>query len=234
MTNYDELPVFPLHTVLYPEMPLPLHIFEPRYLAMMEYCRTQQAHFGVVLIQKGSEVGGHALPFSIGTTARLRHCERLSDGRLNVVTTGDSPFRILDIYENRSYLTAKVEALREEASDTITLIETFATASDLFRTYLRSLCTLANRHLGSLQMPSEARELSYAIANALQVPLMEKQSLLECLSTEQRLAREIEILRREVEAQQYLTEIQKTLPNGNAWEISPVNADSMRQLISRN
>ena len=68
MTNYHELPLFPLNTVLFPDMPLPLHVFEPRYLEMMDYCRRERTPFGVVLIQSGPEVGGPSLPFSVGMT----------------------------------------------------------------------------------------------------------------------------------------------------------------------
>ena len=98
MTNYHELPLFPLNTVLFPDMPLPLHVFEPRYLEMMDYCRRERMPFGVVLIQSGPEVGGPSLPFSIGTMARVTHREPLDSGSLNIVATGEGngPVNALD------------------------------------------------------------------------------------------------------------------------------------------
>ena len=60
------LPLFPLNTVLFPGMMMPLNIFEPRYLEMIDYCMEKNSPFGVVLIRDGNEVGGGAFPHQIG------------------------------------------------------------------------------------------------------------------------------------------------------------------------
>lgn len=234
MVNYDELPLFPLNTVLFPDMPLPLHIFEPRYLEMIQHCRREHSPFGVVLIQSGAEVGDPAVPYSIGTTARLTQCEPTRDGRLNIVATGESRFRIVELFQDKSYLTAKTQLVFDDAGDPEMLAPAYDAAADLFRTYLRRMYALANRHMSAIQIPTDPVELSYAIANAVQVPLLEKQRLLEFEITQDRLEREIEILESEVDAQEFLCRMHAKLPNRTSWEISPINPEALRQLTSRN
>jgi Lon protease-like protein len=234
MTNYHELPLFPLNTVLFPDMPLPLHVFEPRYLEMMDYCRRERMPFGVVLIQSGPEVGGPSLPFSIGTMARVTHREPLDSGRLNIVATGEARFRIIDLNHDKSYMTAVIEAVEDSSTDAMTLSLAYDQAAELFRTYLRRLYLLANRHVSSVQIPGDPALLSYSIASAVQVPLLEKQRLLEYSTIEDRLMREIEILTAEVAAQEFLCEVHAGLPDRTSWEIAPINCEELRQLTSRN
>jgi len=76
-----QLDLFPLHTVLFPHMRLPLHIFEPRYRVMIRACIDEERPFGVALIRSGEEVGGPAEPHGVGTTARITSHETLPDGR---------------------------------------------------------------------------------------------------------------------------------------------------------
>ena len=234
MMHYEELPLFPLNTVLFPEMPLPLHIFEPRYLEMIDYCRRERMPFGVALIQNGPEVGGPALPFSIGTLARITQREMLESGRLNIVATGESRFRIIDISQHKSYLTARAEVIEDISTDAMTLSMAFDQASELFRTYLRRLYLLANRHVSAIQIPTDPALLSYSIANAVQVPMLERQRLLEYATVEDRLIREIELLTAEVDAQEYLCNVHAGLPDRSSCEIGPIDADELRSLTSRN
>src|SRR2546422_11123745 len=73
--------MFPLGSVLFPHVELPLHVFEPRYRALVEACLAGDGEFGVVLIERGSEVGGGGTRFSIGTVARIVAAGRLPHGR---------------------------------------------------------------------------------------------------------------------------------------------------------
>src|ERR1700757_4702903 len=95
-----KLPLFPLNTVLFPGMALPLRIFEPRYRLMIEECLTSGGSFGVALISSGREVGDPAVPHRVGTSARIAGAERLSDGRLNIEVVGQERFHILDLYHD--------------------------------------------------------------------------------------------------------------------------------------
>src|SRR5206468_11650777 len=82
------LPLFPLHTVLFPGMALPLHIFEARYRLMINECLSASTPFGIVLIDAGHEVGEPAVPHTIATTAHIAGAARLPDGRLNMEVVG--------------------------------------------------------------------------------------------------------------------------------------------------
>lgn len=88
------LPMFPLGTVLFPHMVLPLHVFEPRYRTMMRDILDGDAEFGVTLIERGHEVGGGDLRTDHGTVARLVQAEELDDGRWLVIGVGTDRFKV--------------------------------------------------------------------------------------------------------------------------------------------
>ncbi len=91
---FSTLPLFPLHTVLFPGGPLALRIFEPRYLDMVRRCFREQGEFGVVLIIEGAEAGVAGTIASIGTTARLVDFDPLPDGLLGITCIGGRRFRL--------------------------------------------------------------------------------------------------------------------------------------------
>lgn len=90
-----ELPLFPLHSVLFPGGPLSLRIFEPRYLDMVRRCLKEHSEFGVVLILEGAEAGAVTATADTGTSARLVDFDTLPDGLLGVVCVGERRFRVL-------------------------------------------------------------------------------------------------------------------------------------------
>ncbi|HSO96219.1 MAG TPA: LON peptidase substrate-binding domain-containing protein [Acidimicrobiia bacterium] len=106
--------MFPLGTVLFPHAVLPLHVFEPRYRAMTEHCLANDARFGVVLIERGSEVGGGDRRFGIGTAARIVQAGRLDDGRWVLMTVGEHRVRISEWLTEDPYPQAIVEVLDEQ------------------------------------------------------------------------------------------------------------------------
>src|ERR1700730_14638753 len=109
------LPLFLLRTVLFPHMPMSLHVFEDRYQEMMRDCLDAGSSFGVVAIREGREVGGDAVPRAVGTLARIVHVERLPDGRMNLFITGASRFRVVRPVSCKAYARAEVEYLQEES-----------------------------------------------------------------------------------------------------------------------
>jgi len=113
--GHVELPLFPLHSVLFPGVALPLHIFEERYRSMVGRCIAAGEPFGVVLIKDGREVGdAHVSLAQVGTTAIIRQAGRHPDGRLDIVTVGGRRFRIDELYDDREpYLVGEVEILDE-------------------------------------------------------------------------------------------------------------------------
>ena len=106
-----KIPLFPLNTVLYPEGPLPLRIFEPRYLDMISACLKDNMPFGVVQIRHGSETGAAEFS-SVGTLARISDWYQGSDGILGVTAVGGERFRVLSKDRQADgLLTADVELL---------------------------------------------------------------------------------------------------------------------------
>src|SRR5437899_5268215 len=105
------LPLFPLHTVLFPEATLALQIFEPRYREMIGRCLAHDEPFGVVLILEGEEIGGEAVRRKIGTEAAIIASERSKDGRYDIVAEGRRRFRIVALDASRPYLRVEVEFL---------------------------------------------------------------------------------------------------------------------------
>ena len=88
------LPMFPLGTVLFPTMVLPLHVFEERYRALVRDCLAADREFGVVLIERGSEVGGGDVRTDVGTVARIVEAEEYPDGRFGLVSVGVRRVRV--------------------------------------------------------------------------------------------------------------------------------------------
>jgi len=109
--------MFPLGTVLFPHGVLPLHVFEPRYRAMTEHCLANDARFGVVLIERGSEVGGGEQRFAVGTTARIVQAGRVDDGRWVLVTVGEQRVRVSHWLPDDPYPIADVDVLDERGGE---------------------------------------------------------------------------------------------------------------------
>jgi Lon protease-like protein len=108
------LPMFPLGTVLLPYAHLPLHIFEPRYRALIKDVLAGDGEFGVVLIERGPEVGGGDIRFPIGTVARVVQTAELPDGRWLVDAVGTERFRVTEWLPEDPYPQALVEAIGDE------------------------------------------------------------------------------------------------------------------------
>ena len=113
------IPMFPLGSVLFPAMPLALRVFEERYLKMMgAILDAEEPVFGVVLIERGSEVGGGDQRFDVGTTARVLQIQA-PEGPLQVVAKGDRRFRVLSWLDEDPYPQAEVEFFEEFPEDDV-------------------------------------------------------------------------------------------------------------------
>ena len=193
------LPLFPLGSVLYPGLLMPLHIFEERYrelvsdlLALPEDAR----EFGIVAIREGRETGvdGITALYDVGCTARLRQVEAYDDGRYDIVTTGTTRFRLHGLDESRSYFQADVELLDETPGDE----EATVVAAGVRRLFGRYRAVLTGDGDESQELPSDPGVLSYLVAAAMILDLSEKQALLAAPDVAARLHAELDLLRREV------------------------------------
>lgn len=117
MHDGDEIPLFPLGTVLFPGGLLPLRIFETRYLDMIGECMREQKGFGVCTIRSGSEVGRAASCYDIGTLAFIQDFDRAEDGLLSIVARGERRFRILHSRVEPNQLLRASVAWLEEVED---------------------------------------------------------------------------------------------------------------------
>lgn len=202
--------MFPLATVLFPGLVLPLHIFEERYRALVRHLvalpEGTPREFGVVAIRRGWEVAtgrGRAASRSaevalheVGCTAELRQVTELDDGGFDIVTVGRRRFRVGDIDRTSApYLTAQVQWLPEpdgpdEAADLLA-----ARVISVFRQYLG----LIRAEDGQLteQLPEDPTVLSHLVAATAALTLADRQRLLAIDSTAARLRAELHLLNRE-------------------------------------
>jgi Lon protease-like protein len=192
-----ELPLFPLHVVLFPGADLPLHIFEARYRLMIKECHEQDKPFGVVLARLNSPLK-HEEPYPVGTMADILALSRMDDGRMNLIARGGQRFRILEQHHEKPYLTGIVESFNDLPEPEQVLREQADKAQELFHTYLEILLEVVGKPETQFNLPVEPEELSHFIAYFLDIEDEEKQQLLEMTLTTQRLESVIETLRREV------------------------------------
>jgi Lon protease-like protein len=176
----DEIPLFPLNTVLFPGMPLPLHIFEQRYKQMITLCQEEQRPFGVVFLRRNVSVGGPVTtPHSIGCTARIIELQPLQEGRMLIMTIGQKRFRIISVNHDQPYLVGQVEfsPLQE------TMTRSSEVALDLLRPlvtdYLDIVSQLGEVNFNTSQLPDHPGRFLYMAAGLLQIPQEQKQALLE-------------------------------------------------------
>jgi Lon protease-like protein len=178
-----ELPLFPLNTVLFPGMPLPLRIFEERYKRMIRFCLEKNRPFGVVLIRHGREaLGPLAEPYEIGCTARIVEVQPLAEGQMNIITLGENRFRILSTTSHDDYLVGKVELYPLEEATPARMSSQARRLLPLVKQYMQILSEASETDLEPDKLPADPLVLAYLAAVLVQIPPEEKQALL----TEQR------------------------------------------------
>ena len=192
----ETMPLFPLHTVLFPYAQIRLHIFEERYKEMISECVEFEKPLGIVLIRSGDEVGSLAEPYLIGTAVHIEKVEYFNDGQLDIQIIGERRFRIRELDDSRNYLVGKVEPLIEHVIDEGN--EPFAESLFLQAREEFSLLVqkLFSRQEFKVQVvfPSDPMVLSFTIANLLAMENLEKQRLLETTDTVERIQALIPLL----------------------------------------
>jgi ATP-dependent Lon protease len=191
-----ELPIFPLGVVLFPGMPLPLHIFEPRYRLMIGRVLEKDRIFGVAWMVEGTEGERETWPAGVGTTARITEVVPFADGRMNVQTIGKRRFQILSIREEDDTLVAQCEWLEDEPQHDLAQLsrQTRRALSRYFDAH--ALNSDTSTETDDLNVPQDPCALSLFIAGILQLPLQQKQELLEMTDTRARLEIEDFLLER--------------------------------------
>ena len=194
-----ELALFPLNMVLFPGMPLALHIFEERYKMMIGECIETRKPFGVVLIKHGTEaLGPVADPHLIGCMAQIIQVQQLSEGRMNIAAIGRERFRILSLDRDSPYLIGEVEEYPLAGWEPQNLLTTAAKLRPLISRYMAELSQLEGVDLDPEQIPEEPDKLAYFGAALLQVPAEEKQTLLSTNEAAEMLTEMRHLYRREL------------------------------------
>jgi len=179
-----ELPLFPLNAVLYPGGPLPLRIFEPRYVNLVKQCMRERSSFGVLLIRAGSESGAVASTADIGTSARIEDFYQLADGLLGITCIGERKFRVKRRWSRADGLNiGEIEWL--EIGTPVSLPPEYRHLGELLCKVLPELGELyANMEM----RPNDAAWVGSRLAEILPIGLLDKQHCLEIEDPVQRLA----------------------------------------------
>jgi uncharacterized protein len=192
------LPLFPLGSVLYPGLVLPLHIFEDRYRQLVAdlLAGPEPRRFGVIAIRQGREtgVGGVSALYETGCTAVVRRTEKHPDGRFDLVTVGTDRFRLLQLGNPAPYFTGEVELLADGVGDAAEATAAVPSVQLLFRSYLELLSELGRAQISVSDLPDEPVLLSYLVAATIVADLPAKQRLLEEPDARSRLAAEKSLL----------------------------------------
>jgi Lon protease-like protein len=169
------IPLFPLHTVLFPGGPLPLRIFETRYTDMVRRCMREGVPFGVVLIQEGEEAGEVATTATVGSTARIADFHTMPDGLLGIACVGERKFRVQRVWRAGDGLNmGEVEWLPAEPALLLP-----ADYERLGAAVRRALEDLAEHYQHVEKRFDDAAWVSSRLAELLPLELNDKQTLLE-------------------------------------------------------
>lgn len=197
----ETLPLFPLGTVLYPGLVLPLNIFEERYRQLVRDLLDgpKPRRFGVIAIREGRETGidGVSALYDVGCLATVRDVTELPDGRYELVTIGTDRFRLHGLDDSKPYLRGEVELLDEQVGDETETRLAVTAVQRGFRGYLDMLASKGSATISVPELPDEPILLSYLVAASVIIDLPERQGLLAQPTALRRLRSERALLAKE-------------------------------------
>ena len=186
-----ELPLFPIPVVLFPGVPLPLHIFEPRYKQMLEDIRVTNNLFALAYFDSTTSELDLPAVGQIGCVAEVTETQTFPDGRSNILTIGVVRYRI-DSYVERGdpYFVARVSYFEDDDSDEGNLTSAATEVAEKFTRIARAVRTINDERINLPDISdTEPQRLSFLVAAAMEVEVEVKQELLELRSTAERLER---------------------------------------------
>lgn len=195
-----ELPLFPLPVVLFPGMPMPLHIFEQRYRQMLTDIRAHDNLFGLSYFDAGSSEKDVPPAGHIGCVAEVTETQGLPDGRSNILAVGVIRYQVEDYVDrNDPYLVVRVNFFEDEDEDTDKLTARAREVAAMFMRVANAI-RVVNDERGNLPdiSDTEPQKLSFLVAAAMEIEVETKQELLELRSTAERLHRLRDFLARVV------------------------------------
>jgi ATP-dependent Lon protease len=192
----SDLPLFPLPVVLFPGVPLPLHIFEPRYRQMLIDIRLSNNLFGLAYFDSSTSESEVPPPGHVGCVAEVTETQTFPDGRSTILTLGVIRYRIESYVERGDpYLVARVSYFEDDDEDESMLAATAREVAETFTRIAQAVRTI-NDERASLPdiTDTEPQRLSFLVAAAMEIEADVKQELLELRSTSERLERLREML----------------------------------------
>jgi uncharacterized protein len=202
-----EIALFPLNTVLFPGMILPLRIFEERYKAMLKMCIAEAKPFGVILLKSGRAEGPLTDDiYSIGTTAQITQVNALADDTYNILTLGVNRFRLLKIYQTHPYITAMVEDYPHANGNSPEAIKGSMRLLRLIEKYLEIFRKIGKLPFRIDQVPHDPITLAFLTAIMLPVSNEDKQLLLSVVDIPDLLHEEHRLMRYEAQMTQILAD----------------------------
>jgi uncharacterized protein len=219
----EQLPMFPLNTVLFPGVTMPLHVFEDRYRALVHHLlkipdRTERL-FGVVAIREGYEVGSHGAQsvHRIGCVAQMTTVEPHPDGRFDIEIVGRQRMRLDSMDTSGAYLVGGVDRLPEEPVSALGPDEEAERTMNTFAAYRTQLSALRGAEVLDGVFPSDPTYLSYSLAATCLLTLRERQALLETDSAHERLIMLRHSLYEEMRAMKAVPSLPATEVARTAW-----------------
>jgi Lon protease-like protein len=209
----DTLPMFPLNTVLFPGMSVPLRVFEDRYRALVHHLlRVEdptERVFGSVGIREGYEVGEHGAQwlFRIGCRLKMTEVEPHPDGTFELVAVGLDRIELEHLDTSGTYPVGRVAPLTEH--DATVPDDVVETARAMFETYREALLEI-DREPPEAALPRDPAYLSWALAALAPLTIGQRQALLEAEDTATRLYMVTEVLRTELRAMSVLPSLPAT------------------------
>lgn len=200
VSGMSELPLFPLSVVLFPGVPLPLHIFEPRYRQMLSDIQDGNSLFGIAYFDPSVSERESPAVGSVGCVAKVTEAHTFSDGRSNILTVGLIRFRIDGYVESgQPYLVARVSYFEDDDDESDETSESSREVADTFSRIAKAVRTINDERANLPNISdTEPQHLSFLVAAAVEIDTEVKQELLELHSTSERLDRLREILVRAV------------------------------------
>jgi Lon protease-like protein len=193
-----ELPLFPLAVVLFPGMPMPLYIFEPRYRKMLADIRAGDNLFGLSYFDSSASDKEIPPAGHVGCVGEVTETQALPDGRSNILTVGVIRYRVSAYVDHGDpYLVARVDYFEDDDENEGQLTEISRDVAGMFMRVARAVRVL-NDERGNLPdiSDTEPQKLSFLVAAAMEIELETKQELLELRSTYERLRRLRDMLKR--------------------------------------
>jgi Lon protease-like protein len=219
----DQLPIFPLNTVMFPGVSVPLHVFEDRYRALVHHLLTisdkSMRLFGVVAIREGYEVGQHGVHsvHRVGCVVQMTSIEPYEDGRFDIEVVGRERLRLDGLDTSGEFLVGDVETLPERPPKGDDATHEAARTYAVFEEYRRRLSEMRGGDVLDGDLPRDPEFLSYSLAATCLLTLAERQELLEADTSLERLLMLRHALHEEMRAMRAIPSLPATEVARTSW-----------------